>query len=133
MIRAMDGDERRAAALRLKHDLGKAIRFNAPAAPEADVEALRERLRLDLVVTRLTPEGVRSAVEVWDAWHDAHGEDFMEEASSYLLAISLPMEVFRREVPRLDKLDRAALRQLDDLTRVVQEMIFRMTKELMKG
>jgi hypothetical protein len=40
---------RKTAAFRLKHDIGKAVRWSAPDAREKDMEELRGRLRRDLL------------------------------------------------------------------------------------
>ncbi|HSD71322.1 MAG TPA: hypothetical protein VLE54_00945, partial [Thermoanaerobaculia bacterium] len=65
----VDPDELRAAAFRLKHDLGKAIRWNAPAAREKDPEALRRRLAKDLLETRVGTDGrARTAVQIFEGW-----------------------------------------------------------------
>ena len=52
-----DPADLRAAAFRLKHDLGKAVRWNAPAVREADTETLRRRLGRDLLETRVGTDG----------------------------------------------------------------------------
>jgi len=109
------------AARRLKHDLGKYVRFNAPEAREADDAALRERLRRDLLATRETPEGTRTAVEVFREWASEDREVLeaagLDEAVS---SLEREIDVIERFLPRLDTLSHADLVTLDDSTRGVQ-------------
>jgi hypothetical protein len=105
----------------LKHDLGKYVRFNAPETMEADDAALRERLRRDLLATRETPEGTRTAVEVFREWASEDRE--VLEAAGFEEAVSSverEIEVIERLLPRVDALSRTDLVALDDSTRRVQ-------------
>ena len=108
----------RSAALRLKHDLGKAIRFRAPREPEADDGALRERLARDLLATRETPEERLPAPEVFARWRrdeePALGGDVPE-----LRAIAAALAEMEPLLPRLASLDRERLLRLDFLARQV--------------
>jgi len=106
---------RRAAALRLKHDLGKYVRFSAPAKREADVEALRARLRADLLETRRSGGAARSAVDVFREWE--------AEERSLFAAFDADLETLARAVGRLEQLlptlpglDERRLVELDELS-----------------
>jgi hypothetical protein len=114
----------KAAAFRLKHDLGKAIRWSAPAVRETDPEALRRRLGRDLLETRVGPDGrVRSAVEVFEAWLADEGALFPATPgpSARLTRISAAIETIRRGVADLGGLSWEDLVALDEACRVVQD------------
>jgi hypothetical protein len=114
-----DPADLRAAAFRLKHDLGKAVRWNAPAVREADTETLRRRLGRDLLETRVGPDGrPRSAVEVYEAWLAREGTLF---AGDRLSAMSEAIDAIRRRLPRLAELGRNDLVALDDASLRIQE------------
>jgi hypothetical protein len=114
-----DPQDLRAAAFRLKHDLGKAVRWNAPSVREADPEELRRRLGRDLLETRVGPEGrTRSAVEVYEAWLSREGTFF---AASRLAAMSEAIDAIRRRLPRLAELGWKDLVALDDASLRIQE------------
>jgi hypothetical protein len=109
----------RAAAFRLKHDLGKAVRWNAPSVREADPEELRRRLGRDLLETRVGPDGrTRSAVEVYEAWLSREGTFF---TPSRLSAMSEAIDAIRRRLPRLAELGWIDLVALDDASLRIQE------------
>ena len=130
---------RRSAAFRLKHDLGKYIRFNAPGGGtpgekkkdsaekgrrergEEDVEALRERLRLDVLFTRRNGATAQSAVEIWEQWKREEGPFFEREEGEggELAAIERAMELIRSLLPDLSTLEEAQLRELDEASAVV--------------
>jgi hypothetical protein len=113
---------RRAAALRLKHDLGKYVRFSAPKEPERSVEALRKRLALDLLATRRTDEETLSAVALFDRWEAEDGSlvsgDGLDEEVS---AIRDAIGTMRVLLPGLGSLEEPGLRRLDEASRVVSE------------
>lgn len=116
-----DPDALPTAAFRLKHDLGKAIRWNAPAARETDAEALRRRLRRDLAETRVGPDGrPRSAVEIYEAWLSQDGALF---TPARLSRISEAIERIRRRLPRLSELDWDDLVALDETSLRLQEEV----------
>lgn len=113
----------RSAALRLKHDLGKAVRFRAPREPEADVAALRERLARDLLATRETPEERLSAPEVFARWKADEAPALAASgASAELGALDGAMAEMEALLPRLAALDREGLLRLDALARRVAEL-----------
>ena len=109
------------AAARLKHDLGKGIRFSAPEALERDAEALRARLSADVARTRRGPAGTRSAAEVFDAWREEDGRHLRGPLAGRVAAIGRTVEEIRGLAARLDALGRPELERLDSLTRVVAE------------
>ena len=143
-MRTRPGEEdvrlrRRSAAFRLKHDLGKYIRFNAPGreTPEEkkkdsaengrrerggeDVEALRERLTRDLLFTRRDGRLSRSAVEIWEEWKNEEGPFFEEEerGGGDLAAIEHAMQLIRSLLPDLSTLEERRLRELDEASATV--------------
>ena len=116
---AMRDDRRRQAAGRLRHDLGRYIRFSAPVTPEADTEALRERLARDVLATRSGPDGVQPAVAIFDEWLAEEGELF--EPSAALRGLREAIEQVRDLSRRLPDLSRSDLERLDELTAVIAE------------
>ena len=114
------GDDRlRPAADRLRHDLGRYIRFSAPATPEADTEVLRERLARDVLATRSGPDGVQPAVAIFDEWLAEEGKLF--EPSAPLRDLRGAIEQVRDLSRRLPELGRSDLVRLDELTTVIAE------------
>ncbi len=110
-----NAQKRKAAALRLKHDLGKYVRWSATASLEGDVDALRERLRADLETTRKTDSGSRSAVEIFDSWRRETTALFPKTAGRdpELVGLEAAIELLRRKLPSLDTLAFAELLELD--------------------
>ena len=121
-------NERARAAARLRHDLGRYIRFWAPETVEADTEALRERLTRDVLSTRSGPSGAIPAADVFDAWLAEEGRHF-EDGSSALSEIRQGIGVLRGLAARLPELRRAELEQLDGLTRSIAEGCRRLSRE----
>jgi hypothetical protein len=63
------------ALLDLKHDLGKYIYLPLAFLPEPATQAqLRDALTTALVRTRVTPQGIRSAQDIWEAFIRESGE-----------------------------------------------------------
>jgi hypothetical protein len=117
-----DGSGARAeAAARLRHDLARYIRLSAPERREERVEALRDRLRSDVLSTRSGPEGVLSAAQVFDAWAREHGGLFSAPASlaARLARVAAAVGEVRNLSARIDALGRPELERLDELTREV--------------
>jgi len=112
---------RRGAAARLRHDLGKAVRFSATPAGEATSAALRRRLAADLLAARSGPDETLDAVAVFDRWWRSDGALFVadSEAAAHLARIHEAVERMRPLLPRLDTLAERELRELDDAARVV--------------
>src|ERR1700730_7367672 len=78
---------RTSAAFRLKHDVGKAVRWSAPSEREADTEALRARLSADAVTSRMAAAGTRSVVELYDEWKAEEGALFEGQLAALDAAI----------------------------------------------
>lgn len=118
-----DHERLASAAFRLKHDLGKAVRWSAPGSRETDPEELRARLGRDLLATRVGPSGSRSAVEIFDAWMSADGGLFLTRPADAprLARISSAIDVLRERLPRLSELGFEELSLLDDAALVLQE------------
>lgn len=107
--------------LRLRHDLAKYIRLSAPLRREADTEALRQRLRADVLATRSGGAGARGAVEIFDAWKKE--ESLVLPGSGpvarRLERITMKIETVRSLAAKLDQLGREELVRLDVLTREI--------------
>ena len=112
---------RRDAAARLRHDLGKAVRFSAATAGETTSESLRRRLAADLLATRSGPAETLDAVAVFDRWWRSDGALFIPDsrAAACLARIREAVEIKRPLLPRLDTHAERELRELDDAARVV--------------
>ena len=116
----MASRDRAEAAGRLRHDLGKYIRFSAAETLEADTAALRERLRADVVATRRTASATQSASEDFDQWRREEAGHFANGAPAETLGrLSRTMDEVRRLSAGIDSLDRPGLERLDALTRDV--------------
>ena len=108
------------AARRLRHDLGKYIRFSAAETLEADTGVLRERLRADVLATRRTASAARSASEVFEQWRREEAGHFASGAPAETLdRLARTMDELRRLSTEIDSLDRSGLERLDALTRDV--------------
>jgi len=115
-----DPDDLARAAQALRHDLGKGIRFSAPDALEVSTEALRERLRADVLETRRDGTTCRSAADVFEAWRRLEGRRFAAgPLEGGVSRIAQTMAEAAGLAARLDALDRAGLERLDALTRAV--------------
>ena len=103
------------AARRLRHDLGKYVRFSAPAVREAGDEELRERLRADLAATRSGLDGTVSAIDLFDDWRLKDGPLFSAPGplQEHLGRIAAAVETLRGLMPALESLSRAGLEELD--------------------
>lgn len=119
----MDRELLVSAAFRLKHDLGKAVRWNAPALRESDSEALRRRLEWDLAGTRIGAGGDASAVAVFDAWQAGDGSIFrgLARYAQRLDRVRQAVNVVRTLLPRLSELAWDDLVALDEASRRIQE------------
>jgi hypothetical protein len=120
---AVDREGLSSAAYRLKHDLGKAVRWNASGAREADSEALRRRLETDLLATRIGPEGRKTAVEIFEVWLSEEGSLFRSTPrwAARLDRLSETVESIRAPLARLSDLGRDELVALDEATLVLQD------------
>jgi hypothetical protein len=118
-----DRERLASAAFRLKHDVGKAVRWSAPAVAEGNPEALRRRLEIDLQRARVGPEGAQSAVQVFDVWMSEDGPLFLSEPGWMLriTRMSEAIEKIRARLTHLSGLDRKGLDVLDEATIVLDE------------
>ncbi len=121
-------NDRVRAAARLRHDLGRYIRFWAPETLETETEALRERLTRDVLSTRSGPSGAIPAADVFDAWLAEEGSHF-EDGSAALTDIRQGIDALRALAARLPELRRAELEELDGLTRSIAEGCRRLSRE----
>lgn len=119
------------AAFRLKHDLGKPVRWSAPDRREAGPEELRARLQRDLLATRSGPAGRESAIEIFDAWMAEDGALFLSPAGgpSRLARIASAIDVLRERLPLLAELDYGELVRLDETAVVLQDEIRALWRE----
>ncbi len=118
----MADDDRRAAAARLQHDLGRYIRFWAPEEMEADTEAMRARLTRDVLSTRSGPDGSVPAADIFEKWLAEEGHLFGGAGDAATLArLRASIEQVRALAARLPVLARPELLQLDRLTRSIAE------------
>jgi len=67
---------RKTAAFRLKHDVGKALRWSAPEAREGDAAALRARLANDLLPRTRGGGAGRDVLEMFFEWKKEEGQMF---------------------------------------------------------
>ena len=115
---ARDGDaedrrlRRKSAAFRLKHDVGKALRWSAPDVREMDSEALRKRLASDLL-----PSGDgaarRDVLQSFLEWKKEEGPMFAS-ADPDLETVERALAVLRRLTPGLPSLKEKSLVALDE-------------------
>lgn len=103
---------RKSAAFRLKHDVGKALRWSAPEEREAETETLRARLASDL-----RPSGdaaaKRDVVQSFFEWKRENGPMFRADDPD-LQGLERAMATLERLVPRLPLLEECSLISLDE-------------------
>ena len=129
-----EGRERLLSAVfRLKHDLGKAVRWNAPSRRERDAESLRRRLAADLSRTRTVAGRTQSAVELFDTWSSEEAEAFRAAPpwAERLERIAEAVDTVRARLPRLEELDLAELHVLDEASLRIQEETRGLWREVM--
>jgi hypothetical protein len=91
---------RKTAAFRLKHDIGKAVRWSAPEEREANAEELRDRLRRDLLSRASGGGAGRDVLEIFLEWKREEGPLFAG-GDSDLVAMERAMTEVGRFAPRL--------------------------------
>ncbi len=91
---------RKSAAFRLKHDVGKALRWSAPEDREKDAEALRARLAADLLPRASGGGANRDVLETFFEWKREEGPLFAS-GDPDLEAVERAMTTVGRLVPRL--------------------------------
>ena len=104
---------RKSAAFRLKHDVGKALRWSAPEEREKDVEALRARLVADLLPRTRGGGAGRDVLESFLEWKREEGPLFPADDPD-LRTLTDAMAVVARLVSRLPSLDDSSLLSLDE-------------------
>ena len=93
---------RKTAAFRLKHDVGKALRWSAPETRETDAAALRARLAADLNAPTLTSgaPAKRDVLQIFFEWKKEEGPMFSSDDPD-LRAAEDAMALVARLAPRL--------------------------------
>lgn len=105
---------RKSAAFRLKHDVGKALRWSAPDVRETDPEALRRRLASDLLPSG-SGAAKRDVLQSFLEWKREEGTIF-PEADPDLSAVSAAVAFIDRLLPALFTLEEKQLLELDEAT-----------------
>ena len=103
---------RKTAAFRLKHDVGKALRWSAPEERETDLETLRTRLASDLRPSR-DATAKRDVVQSFFEWKRENGPMFPADDPD-LQGLERAMATLERLVPRLPLLEESSLISLDE-------------------
>jgi hypothetical protein len=120
MTRRTDVEDRRlrrkTAAFRLKHDVGKALRWSAPEGRETDAASLRKRLAADLLPS--TSGGAasgggtgRDVLKIFFEWKREEGAMF-DPGDPDLQALEGAMAVVARLAPRLSSLEEISFSSL---------------------
>jgi hypothetical protein len=91
---------RKTAAFRLKHDVGKALRWSAPEEQETNAAALRERLAADLLPHASGGGANRNVLESFLEWKREEGSMF-DAGDPELQAVDKAMAVVARLASRL--------------------------------
>jgi hypothetical protein len=91
---------RKSAAFRLKHDVGKALRWSAPEEREKDAEALRARLAADLLPRASGGGANRNVLQKFFEWKREEGPLFSADDED-LRALADAMAVVARLTSRL--------------------------------
>ena len=125
MTKSLEVEDRRlrrkTAAFRLKHDVGKALRWSAPEERETDLAALRARLAADLLPLTSGGNASRDVLESFFEWKKEEGHMF-DAGDPDLATISravdriaaarpllLSLEESSSSLPTLHSLDSACL------------------------
>ena len=106
---------RKSAAFRLKHDVGKALRWSAPEERETEMEALRARLAADLLPRTSGGSVNRDVLESFFEWKREEGPMFASDDPD-LEAVERAIAVLRRLTPSLPTLEEKSLVALDEAT-----------------
>ena len=104
---------RKSAAFRLKHDVGKALRWSAPEARETDTEALRARLAADLRPRASGGAGRPGVLESFFEWKREEGPLFPADDPD-LQTVESAMAALEQHAPVLYSLEESALVALDE-------------------
>ncbi|MFI5119603.1 MAG: hypothetical protein ACHQM4_04275 [Thermoanaerobaculia bacterium] len=98
---------RKSAAFRLKHDVGKALRWSAPEERETNPDELRARLVADLLPRTRGGGAGRDVLESFFEWKREEGRLF-EGDDPDLEAVGRAMTVVRRLTPGLLSLEESS-------------------------
>jgi hypothetical protein len=104
---------RKSAAFRLKHDVGKALRWSAPEERETEMEGLRARLAADLLPRASGGGANRDVLESFFEWKREEGPMFRSDDPD-LEAVERAIAVLRRLTPGLPSLEERYLVALDE-------------------
>lgn len=105
---------RKTAAFRLKHDVGKALRWSAPEERETDPAALRARLALDLLPRATDAGAKRDVLKNFFEWKREEGHMF-DVADADLQALEDAMATVARLAPRLLSLEESTASSFSSL------------------
>jgi len=105
---------RKTAAFRLKHDVGKALRWSAPEQRETDSAALRARLAADLLPKVAGDGARRDVLKSFFEWKREEGSMF-DSSDADLLALEDAMATVARLSPGLLSLKEISLSSLQSL------------------
>ena len=104
---------RKSAAFRLKHDVGKALRWGALEEREIETEDLRARLTSDLLPRARGGGANRDVLESFFEWKREEGPLFATDDPD-LEAVEKAIVVLRRLTPGLSSLEEKSLVALDE-------------------
>jgi hypothetical protein len=104
---------RKSAAFRLKHDVGKALRWSAPDERETNPDELRARLVADLLPRATGGGASRDVLESFFEWKRDEGPLFAS-GDPDLEAVERAMTVVGRLASRLPPLEGSSLLSLDE-------------------
>lgn len=91
---------RKTAAFRLKHDVGKALRWSAPEERETDPAALRARLAVDLLPQAAAGGARRDVMKIFFEWKREEGSMF-DSSDAEMQALEEAMATVGRLAPDL--------------------------------
>ncbi len=98
---------RKTAAFRLKHDVGKALRWSAPEKRETDAAALRARLAADLLKHSSGGSPNGHVLQIFFEWKREEGSMFSSDDPD-LRAVEGAMAVVASLAPRLLPLEESS-------------------------
>lgn len=118
MAKSHDVEDRRlrrkTAAFRLKHDVGKALRWSAPEEREKDAASLRKRLAADLLPPASGGGAKGDVLKIFFEWKREEGPMFASDDPD-LQALEDAMAIVARLAPRLSTLEEIPLASLSSL------------------
>jgi hypothetical protein len=105
--------QRKTAAFRLKHDVGKALRWSAPEERETDLGGLRARLTSDLLPRTRGGRAGRDVLESFFEWKREEGPMFPADDPD-LRELADAMAIVERLTPGLSSLEESSLLFLEE-------------------